>query len=224
MIIAMKTNSGSVWSFLMLCGVLIAVGARGECDNNSINYAGTYKFFALGRSTVDEKGNATRVDDIEALFQIFAAPPNSAGSQEYSYWIKSWNGDTVNISSPDPVLEAGIAADEFLSPADKICVAPPFESAGLQCVDLEDPGMFRITPLEVDANCNLIKVWGPYLEPKTPGCEDKVCFPFVAYMIWIRQGSETTESISLTNSNSGGSRYSYHAFIALMLLLVYSML
>ena len=85
-------------------------------------------------------------------------------------------------------------------------MAPPFESAGLQCGDLEDPGMLSITPLEVDANCNLMKAWNTYLEPKTPGCDGELCYPNVAFGIWTRQGSETTESISLTNSNSGGSR------------------
>ena len=219
---AMLTRGRVVWPFLMLCGVLIAAGARGACDSNSINYAGNYNLDGFGHSSIDEKGNATRTEDFKAVYQIFPAPPNSAGSREYSYWMRRYVGDTVNISVTNPVVESVVEAVSELGPADTICVAPPFESAGLRCVDLEDAGINQLTPLEVDADCNLIKAWGSYMEPKTPGCEGPLCYPIITYGVFTRLGSETTESIPLANS-SGGGQYSYHA-VLVVLLLLYAML
>lgn len=190
----MKTRGGVVWPFLMLSGVLLAAGVRGVCDNNNINYAGYYNIDVFGGSTIDEKGNATRVDDFETVFEIFPAPPNSAGSREYSYWVRKSVGNTVNPSIPDPTVKATLDDLNEFGPADSICVAPPFESAGLQCVDLKDAGMYQLTPLEVDANCNLIKGWSSYMEPKTPECEGSLHAktlnnPDAAINAWTRRGS-----------------------------------
>ena len=199
--VIMKTSGGVVWPFFVVWGTLLAVGARGICDNNSINYAGNYTWNGYGISSVDEKGNAIRLDDVEALWEIFPAPPNSAGSREYSYWVHRYVGDTLNISVPTPVLDATVEKVSKIGPADTLCVAPPFELAGLQCVDLEDAGMFKLIPLEVDADCNLIKGYGAMSEPKTPGCEGPLCYPAIALHIFSRRGSEGVQSIPLASGN-----------------------
>ena len=222
----MKTCGGVVWPFLMLCGALLAAGARGVCENNSINYAGYYDYASFALSTIDESGNATRMDDFKAAFEIFPAPPNSAGSREYSYWIRRYLGDTLNISVPTLVLDATVEEVSKIDPADTICVAPPFESAGLRCVDLEDAGINQLTPLEVDADCNLIKAWGTMMEPKTPGCDGPLCYPVASFNVWTRRGSEGVQSIPLVSSNGGSlsSRQAVFGAPTLLLMLLYCIL
>lgn len=39
-------------------------------------------------------------------------------------------------------------------PVQTVCGAPPYPGAGVECVDLEDAGISRLTPLEVDKDCN----------------------------------------------------------------------
>lgn len=202
---------GSVF-VAMIALVVIRVG--GMCDNNAISYQGLYTVTWSGRSTVNSSNAAIRTDGFEAQFQIDAAPPSESGSQEYSYWVRRYVGEK-NATTTDANVVASVSAAKEVG-VDSICVAPPYPSAGLECVDVEDAGLTRLTPIEVDADCNLIKGWSTYLEAATPGCDGPLCYPVASIRTWTREGSDGAVD-SVTLLPSGSTRHGAGSYILMVL-------
>lgn len=191
---------------LALTIIFSVSGTRGLCEQNRINYTGMYLISVYGVSTLDESEKPSHIVGPPAQAHlIFPAPANSDGSTQSAFWMEKFVNQTVDdfngVALDDSVLVA-----ERLGRVNSLCVAPAQEGAGLECVDLEDPGMYRITPMEVDADCNMITGWTTYTEPLTPGCTSPSCYPMIGTGNITRVDSENVETIALAS----GGFYSTH--------------
>ena len=172
---------------------LLASNVAAVCDNNSIKYSGQYTVTWSGRSTVNDENDAVVTVHETAQFVITTPPGEQAPSERY--WMGKFTG---NETYEDATLSAAVTAAEE-NAVDALCVAAPYDNAGLQCADIDDVGILTLHPLEVDAECNLVKAWGTYLEPATPGCDSPQCRPVASVRTLVRVGSEGTATISVAN-------------------------
>ena len=182
-----------------LCAASTSYGAI--CENNRVNYTGD--FIIDHQATLEaeyESGNVTATRDLQGTFLILPGP------LDHSYVMRKWVGvnDTVENSDSDAADATIDALAKLGDGADRMCVAPPQQGAGLECVDMEDAGITRLMPIEVDANCNLIKGWATYLEPKTPGCNGTICTPTVYYATYTRSDAGSEAPIQLTSDATYG--------------------
>ena len=190
---------------LALIVLFCVIGTRGLCEQNSVNYSGVYIFDYSRGSTLDASGNPTRVDHTPAQVRIFAAPANNVGSRESSFWMQKFFNQTEE-DFDGAALSDSVEGALKLGSVNSLCVATPHEGAGLECVDLEDSAAFRIMPLEVDADCNMLTGWSTYIEPSSPGCTNASCFPMIAATDVTRVGSGNVEAIPLASSDSHSTR------------------
>ena len=187
------TNSNRLGTAVLVASCLLASNhVAALCDNNAIKYSGQYIATYSGRSNVDAENRAIAPADQEAQFVITTPPGEQAPSERY--WMEKFTG---NETYEDALSAAVTAAAE--NAVDALCVAAPYDNAGLQCADIDDTGILTLHPLEVDAECNLVKAWGTYLEPATLGCDSTECRPVASIRTLVRVGSEGTATISVAN-------------------------
>jgi len=155
------------------------LGVSDACPDNSVNYAGEYKY-------VIESGLAYSNDTVQTLGPFSSVQLILPGEAKHSYLKKKL---TPLIAGDGSVTTNSSVTDEqdFDSiPVETMCMAPPQSGAGLVCVDVKDDGVSRISPLEVDKDCNMLKGWLTYLEATQPGCEPGTFCSYVTYVTLAR--------------------------------------
>lgn len=154
------------------------------CPNNSVNYAGEYIFVA-GPGLIFSNGSVQDSVPSGGFSTRYLILPGEATN---SYVIKKL-AHPYPEDTDDGAANTSLIDDEPQDfgniPVVTMCVAPPFPGAGLECVDLEDVGITRLTPLEVDEDCNVVKSWYLYMEPMLPDCTRPFC-SIVAYGTYTR--------------------------------------
>jgi hypothetical protein len=192
----MASRGCSLYLILLVTLCVVGTSYGAICENNSVNYTGKYEIDHHAILEVEyESGNVSATNDLVATFLILP------GAVDHSYVMRKHSGeDDTEENSNSDAADATINALAKLSyDVDRICVAPPQPGAGLECVDLEDAGITKLMPMEVDADCNLIKGWATYLEPKTPGCNDTICTPVAYYATYTRSDSGAGAPIQLSS-------------------------
>jgi len=188
-----KTSLGVVLA--AVCLLDLASNVAAVCDNNSIKYSGQYTVTWSGRSTVNDENDAVVTVHETAQFVITTPPGEQAPSERY--WLKRYTDKGTDF---DDTSLGGAAASAQKYEVDSLCVAAPYNNAGLQCADVDDAGISALHPLEVDSECNLVKAWSTYLEPATPGCDGPMCYPVASIRTFVRDGSEAgTNTISVSD-------------------------
>ena len=191
----MKTYPKTSLGVVLAAVCLLASNVAAICDNNSIKYSGQYTVTWSGRSNVNAENDAIAMADQTAQFVITTPPGEQAPSVRY--WLSKF---TANETDFDDVNLDAHAASAQKNEVDSLCVAAPYNNAGLQCADVDDAGILALHPLEVDSECNLVKAWGTYLEPATPGCDSPMCYPVASTRTFVRDGSEAgTNTISVSD-------------------------
>ena len=191
----MKTCPKTSLGVVLAAVCLLASNVAAICDNNSIKYSGQYTVTWSGRSNVNAENDAIAMADQTAQFVITTPPGEQAPSVRY--WLSKF---TANETDFDDVNLDAHAASAQKNEVDSLCVAAPYNNAGLQCADVDDAGILALHPLEVDSECNLVKAWGTYLEPATPGCDGPMCYPVASTRTFVRDGSEAgTNTISVSD-------------------------
>jgi hypothetical protein len=189
----------TLYILLLLIGTVPSYAAM--CENNSVNYTGEYLVdhravleFEYGTS------NVSATTGLEATFVI------SPGPVDYSYVMRKHQGvnDTEENSDSNAADASIRQLGDLIPEVDRICVAPPHQGAGLECVDMEDAGITRMMPMEVDADCNLIKGWATYLEPKTPGCNGTICTPVAYYATYTQSDTGAGAPVQLSSGDPRG--------------------
>ena len=189
------TNSNRLGTAVLVASCLLANHVAALCDNNAIKYSGQYIATYSGRSNVDAESRAIAPADQEAQFVITTPPGEQAPSERY--WLKRYTDKGTDF---DDTSLGGAAASAQKYEVDSLCVAAPYNNAGLQCADVDDAGISALHPLEVDSECNLVKAWSTYLEPATPGCDGPMCYPVASIRTFVRDGSEAgTNTISVSD-------------------------
>ena len=167
----MRTTTKVFASVLAMC---TAPRALASCENASLNYNGDYTtqlsgaYFSGGAVVGPNTGSfPTRIETIDN--DIYAV-------------TKASNGTGLDTSSAETV-----GSTEMVT---SLCIARRFGTPGLECADVDDTGYFRLTPLRVDEDCNVIQLRQVYLEPFTNGCPpgDAKCRPNVGVGPWTRVG------------------------------------
>lgn len=178
---------------LTIAAAYVARGATEACPNNSIKYSGEY-------NVVTESGlgylNGT-VLDVGAFETTHVILP---GLAKNSFVIKK----LAHLQPEDGDIREGNNSSITVEnvPAETLCIAPPYPSAGLECVDVEDIGISRVTPLEVDEDCNMIKGWMVYIEPTLPDCSKSRFCSLSGYATLSRVGA-TTSTIPAVSGAAG---------------------
>ena len=191
----MKTCPKTSLGVVLAAVCLLASNVAAMCDNNSIKYSGQYTVTWSGRSSVNAENDAIVTGPETAQFVITTPPGEQAPSLRY--WLKRY---TANETDFDDVNLDAHAASAQKNEVDSLCVAAPYNNAGLQCADVDDAGILALHPLEVDSECNLVKAWSTYLEPATPGCDVPMCYPVAQIRTFVRDGSEAgTNTISVSD-------------------------
>ena len=196
------------------------LSATDSCPQNSVIYTGEY-LHIIRNTLLYTNGSVRGVDEFNTTFLI------SPGAVENSYVIRkptifeNLNRTFTNNGSVD-------TQDVISSDVESICVAPPYPGAGLECIDVEESGTFTVMPLEVEANCNMLKGWIIYKEPKLPGCDSDVCTPAVGYSTLIltladdntRKGNSSEPEQQQYPDATGSARCFSSAFYALGVMLL----
>eukprot|EP00890_Picochlorum_soloecismus_P000248 jgi/Picsp_1/1223/NSC_04704-R1_---NA--- len=181
--------------FLSLSKALQTLGldVSDACPYNSVNYAGEYIFVA-GPGLIYSNGSVQDSVPNGGFSTRYLILPGDATN---SYVVKK-------LALPYPEDTDGATNSSFIDdrpqdfeniPVVTMCVAPPYPGAGLECVDLEDVGITRLTPLEVDEDCNMLKSWYLYMEPTLPDCTRPFC-SLVAYGTYTLVNSSSSEADS----------------------------
>lgn len=196
------------------------LGVSDICPDNSVNYAGEYRF-------VIESSVGYGNDTVKALGPFSSVKLISPGEAKYSYVQKKW---TPIAQGDGSIMTDNSFIDEqdFENiPVETMCMAPPQSGAGLVCADVKDDGVSRIIPIEVDRDCNMLKGWNTYLEATLPGCEAGSFCSYVSYVTLTRLNASLSEAVAQTAAS--GATTSLRSLpavfgVACYLMLAYALL